>query len=106
MCLHPTRLPLPRLLLTQRADITPFLTHNCLPPTPHWGEIKDAEKVITASGAGDKGYWEATTQSCNHRPVLLERTSPTGPTYRQRQGGSEWPEDTAQWAFMHHTPNA
>lgn len=44
------------------------------------------------------------SQTCNYRPVLLERNSLTGPAYRQRQGGPERLKvvggHTAQWGFI------
>lgn len=58
----------PTPTLTQRADITPFPrspTPDCFPllPTHLRGEIRAAEKVITAAGTGDKSQWEVTAQS-------------------------------------------
>lgn len=55
VCLQLTLLSPSWLRLTQMADITPFPSCHCLPLSRSVGRDKGAEKVIIASGTGDKG---------------------------------------------------
>lgn len=68
--------PTAAALLTQRADITPFPREGApsqlsFPPTAPLREIREADKVPTAS-VWETKVREVTAQSCNHRQVLLK----------------------------------